>query len=94
MHCSFLLAACGTTVESSDSVEKSIVIANDDLQEVADTKETIEIEKSSEIVPSKDVKEDEIDEVQSEETSHMEVHYIDGVEKGFRKSNVQEKSLK
>lgn len=73
----FLLAACGNTLESSDSFDKSIVITNDVLQEVTDTKETIEIDAFTEIVPSKEVKEDEIDVVQPEETSHMEVHYID-----------------
>ena len=72
----FLLTACENTVESSDSFEKSIVIANDDLQEVTDTKETIEIDESLEIVLGKEVKEDEIDVVQPEETSHMEVHYM------------------
>lgn len=74
----FWLVACGSTVESSESFNKSIVIANDDFQDVTDKKETSEIKEPAEIVLSKDVVvEEEIAEVQPKENSCMEVHYID-----------------
>lgn len=71
------LVACVNAVESSDTLDESIVIENDDISEEIDTKDTSKIDGSLEIVPSKEVEEDETAEVQHKEILNMEVHYID-----------------